>query len=229
MGFPNPREGGADGLLAFGGDLTPEWLLEAYASGIFPWFDTDHDPIMWWSPDPRAIFELDGFHVARRFRRVLRSHPYHLTFDQAFADVIAGCASPRPGQRGTWITPRMHRAYEQLHQLGFAHSAEVWRQNELVGGIYGVSLGRWFFAESMFSAETNTSKIALHWLLGRLQAMEFVALDCQLMNPHLASLGAVSIPRARFLERLAENPLTETRRGNWAPYAARTHASEAGQ
>src|SRR5579885_642162 len=160
--FPDPSLALRDpnGLLAFGGDLSPQRLLAAYERGIFPWF-SEGDPLLWWSPDPRCVFRTDGVHVSRRLARTLRRSPWRLSIDRAFDDVMRGCAAPRGGEPGTWITPDMIAAYTHLHEMGHAHSLEVWDRDELVGGIYGVGIGRAFSAESMFSHVPDASKTAL--------------------------------------------------------------------
>ena len=190
-----------NGLLAAGGDLTPERLLYAYRHGIFPWFEADQ-PILWWSPDPRCILHPAALHVARRLARNLRRSPLVVRFDSAFAAVMRGCATGRKPWSGTWITPSMLAAYTELHRLGWAHSVEVWRDGELAGGMYGVAMGRAFFGESMFSRVTNASKIAMLALCRELVRRDFLLLDCQLSSPHLQSLGAVEWPRRRFLAEL---------------------------
>ena len=218
-GFPDPScaELDADGLLAVGGDLQPERLLAAYANGIFPWFNSDRDNILWWCPDPRGVLVPQHFRASRSLRKTLRRQPFEFRIDHAFARVIAECASvERPGQGGTWITENMRAAYIQLHTLGFAHSVEAWRNDELVGGLYGISLGRMFFGESMFSHETDASKCAFAVLCDQLSTWNFDLLDCQMMNPHLESLGVSEMPRAQFLAMLKENDLAATRRGGWS-------------
>lgn len=187
-----------NGLLAAGGDLSTARLVAAYRRGIFPWFEYGQ-PILWWSPEPRAVLFPDELHVSRSLRRTLRRQIFTTSFDKDFAGVVAGCTRDRPGQRGTWITPEMAHAYQQLHREGHAHSVEVWYDNELAGGIYGVSLGRVFYGESMFSRRTDASKIALLGLVRRLQTWNFALIDCQIPSAHLMSLGAVLIPRERFL------------------------------
>jgi leucyl/phenylalanyl-tRNA--protein transferase len=204
-----------NGLLAVGGDLTQKWLLAAYSSGAFPWFDDDRGPILWWSPDPRAVLLPAEIRVSRRLARRIRNGGFTVTLDRAFGDVVKGCAAPRSNTSGTWITPRMKRAYQRLHQSGYAHSCEVWVDDELAGGVYGVSLGEMFFGESMFFREPDTSKIALVSLVRQIERWGFTLLDCQVMNPHLESLGAREIPRLEFLERLAANQHRPTRRGPW--------------
>ncbi len=198
--FPHPSRADADGLLAVGGDLKPGTLLLAYRNGIFPW--TTH-PITWWSPDPRAIIELDGLHISGSLARLLRKGKYRVSFDRGFRGVMEGCAAARPGRESTWITPQFITAYCRLHELGFAHSVECWNGDRLAGGLYGVSIGGFFAGESMFSAEPNGSKLAMAALFERLSLRGFRLFDCQLMTPHLAAMGAVEIPRAEYLRRLA--------------------------
>jgi leucyl/phenylalanyl-tRNA--protein transferase len=201
--FPHParamRE--PDGLLAAGGDLSPERLLRAYRHGIFPWYDRGQ-PILWWSPDPRCVIEPRSFRLARRLRRDLRKGNLTLTFNRAFAAVIDACAAPRRTGEGTWITAEMNSAYRRLHELGWAHSIEVWNGERLAGGVYGVAIDRVFFGESMFSREANASKAALFGLCRVLAQLDFELLDCQVCSPHLVSLGASAIPREDFLARL---------------------------
>ena len=192
-----------DGLLAMGGDLSPVRLLNAYSRGIFPWY-SDAPPILWWSPDPRMVFRSDGVRLSSRFRRGLRRSSWVVRADTAFAQVIAACAStPRSGQRGTWITGEMQSAYLELHRLGHAHSVEVFDGAELVGGIYGVAIGRMFFGESMFSARSGGSKVALAALAWRLCEWGWPLIDAQLENRHLVGLGAESWPREVFLRRIS--------------------------
>ena len=213
--FPDPRHAPADAPLAIGGDLSPALLLHAYARGIFPWFDDDDGPVLWWSPDPRTVLFPDRMRVSRSLRRKLRRGDYAVTFDTAFEQVIAACAAPRGGQAGSWITPGMQAAYTRLHALGFAHSVEAWRDGCLAGGLYGLSLGRMFFGESMFTAQTDASKVALAHLVETLRHWRFELIDCQIDNAHLASLGAEPLPREHFLEQLAGNGRHATRRGRW--------------
>jgi leucyl/phenylalanyl-tRNA--protein transferase len=191
-----------NGLLAAGGDLSPERLLDAYSHGIFPWF-SDDDPILWWSPDPRMVLFPSELHVSRSLRRTIRSGRYTVTADRAFADVMAGCAGLRKDQDGTWITAEMVTAYSRLADLGFAHSIEVWAGDELAGGLYGVALGRMFYGESMFSRLSDASKVALVALVRQLERWGFALIDCQMTTPHLASMGAQTISRREFLERLS--------------------------
>lgn len=191
-----------DGLLAIGGDLSPARLLNAYRHGIFPWY-SQGQPILWWSPDPRMVFRTDGVRLASRFRRTLRRSGWQLRADTAFAQVVDACAAaPRRGQDGTWITPAMRQAYLQLHGLGHAHSVEVYAGQRLVGGIYGVAVGRMFFGESMFSAESGGSKAALAGLAAWLERKGWPLIDAQVENAHLVSLGAERWPRPRFLAEI---------------------------
>jgi leucyl/phenylalanyl-tRNA--protein transferase len=223
VGFPPPESALAEpnGLLAVGGSLTPEWLLAAYARGIFPWFDDDASPLLWWSPDPRAVLVPEELRVTRSLAKRIRNAGFDVTMDQAFADVVAACAAPRGAESGTWITADMARAYGELHELGFAHSVETRLDGELVGGLYGVSLGRMFFGESMFARERDASKVALYHLTMRVRDWNFSLIDCQIMNEHLRSLGAREMPRAEFLRLVHENRAEPTRRGSWADETAR--------
>lgn len=202
--FPDPAGALAEpnGLLAFGGDLSPQRLIGAYARGIFPWY-SEGDPLLWWSPDPRCVFATDALHVSRTLHRFLRRCPWHWSMDRAFERVLRECAAPRAGQHGTWITRDMSIAYTNLHLLGHAHSLEVWDGDELVGGIYGVVVGRMFCAESMFSRRTNASKVALFELARVLRERGMPWIDAQVPNPHLLSMGARMLPRAGFLVELA--------------------------
>ena len=190
-----------DGLLAAGGDLSVDRLVAAYTRGIFPWFDSGQ-PILWWSPDPRCVLRPSGYHLSRRFRRTLKNSPATITFNQDFASVMDACAAPRPGQPGTWITSEMHAAYRSLHAAGWAHSVEVWEDGQLGGGLYGVVIGRMMFAESMFSAQSGGSKIALAALCRVLEQHEFPLIDCQVVSGHLLRIGAELIPRRRFVREL---------------------------
>ncbi len=213
--FPSPELATRDGLLAVGGDLSSERLLLAYARGIFPWFG-EGDPLLWWSPDPRLVLFPDAFHASKSLRHLHRQRRYSLTLDTHFAEVIAACATtPRDGQNGTWITAEMESAYVRLHEEGYAHSVECWEDEWLVGGLYGVSLGRCFFGESMFSRRPNSSKLALWALCEQLRRWAFTLLDCQIHTDHLASLGARDVARKRFLRLLAEAMQADTRRGRW--------------
>jgi leucyl/phenylalanyl-tRNA--protein transferase len=216
--FPEPDEASDGGLLCYGGDLTVDRLLSAYASGIFPWFD--EPPILWFSPDPRMVLVPSELHVAKSLRKRIDSGRYEVRFDHDFESVIRACAAtPRPGQDGTWITPEMIDAYCELHALGFAHSAESYEDGELAGGCYGLSLGRAFFGESMFAHRTDASKVAFVTLVRRCQAWDFDFVDCQLHTPHLERFGAVEWPRARFVEALARALDAPTWLGSWAAAA----------
>lgn len=197
-----------DGLLAAGGGLSVERLVEAYRHGIFPWFSAG-DPVLWWSPDPRTVLRPRALHVSRSLAKRLRRHDFRVTLDAAFERVLRECAVPRPGDTGTWLLPEMHRAYLALHRAGVAHSLEVWIGDELAGGIYGVSIGRMFFGESMFSRRTDGSKIALVHLAAQLDRWGFPLIDCQMATGHLRSLGATSMPRRQFVAevgRLVREP-----------------------
>jgi leucyl/phenylalanyl-tRNA--protein transferase len=191
-----------DGLLAAGGTLAPKRLVEAYCRGIFPWFN-EGDPILWWSPDPRTVLAPAQLHVSHSLRKRLKKDTFLVTLDRAFARVLDGCAAPRPGDAGTWLTPPMRRAYTGLHAAGIAHSIETWIDGELAGGIYGVAIGRMFFGESMFSRRTDASKIAMSRLAAQLDRWGFPLIDCQLETDHLLSLGAERMPRRQFVAAVA--------------------------
>jgi len=201
--FPHPDRAltDPDGLLAAGGNLSARRLLRAYRQGIFPWYSSGQ-PILWWSPDPRLVLLPEQIKVSRSLRKTLRKGQFHITVDTSFAAVIASCAGPRAVSPDTWITPEMHQAYCRLHRLGHAHSVETWHQGELVGGLYGVAVGRVFYGESMFSLLSDASKVALVWLAAQLRRWEFAVIDCQVRTDHLVSLGAVEIPRPTFLKLL---------------------------
>jgi leucyl/phenylalanyl-tRNA--protein transferase len=192
-----------NGLLAAGADLSPERLIDAYTRGIFPWFN-DGEPPLWWSPDPRMVLVTRERHVGRSLRRVQASGRFRVTMDTAFADVLVGCAEPRLDQDGTWITDEIVDAYTRLAKLGYAHSIETWEGGTLVGGLYGVAVGRMFFGESMFARRSNASKVALVTLLAQLERWEMPLVDCQLPTEHLASMGAREIPRAAFLTHVKD-------------------------
>lgn len=202
-----------NGLLCAGGDLSPERLLQAYQQGIFPWYGED-EPLLWWSPNPRTLISTDSFHVSRSMQRFLKQHPYRLSLNEDFAGTITACAAPRAQSPETWITDEMRDAYIALHQLGHAHALEVWEQDELVGGIYGVAVGGAFCGESMFSRRTNTSKLALWTLLQHLKRQDFSVFDCQLWNDHLASLGAYEVSRADYIQQLSQAQHTKPCK-NW--------------
>ena len=190
-----------DGLLAAGGDLAPNRLLRAYRHGIFPWYGPG-EPILWWSPDPRTVLFPERLHISRRLARTLRQDRFRISYDTCFERVVSACAAPRPEVRGTWITPEMTAAYLQLHTLGHAHAIEVWQGESLVGGLYGVALGRVFFGESMFSSVRDASKVALVHLCARLRHLGYGLLDCQVVSGHLLRMGAEQLPRTRFLSLL---------------------------
>jgi leucyl/phenylalanyl-tRNA---protein transferase len=215
--FP-PVDHAENGLLAVGGDLSPERLLAAYCEGIFPWY-SEGEPILWHSPDPRFVLTTTRFHVPRRLDRSLRSGSrFALAMDTAFEEVVSACAAvPRPGQRGTWITIEMQDAYRKLHQMGFAHSIEARdaEDGRLVGGLYGVSLGGIFFGESMFATVSDASKIAFVALVRQLARWDIGLIDCQVETPHLARFGGVTVPREDYLELLREALERTTRRGKW--------------
>jgi leucyl/phenylalanyl-tRNA--protein transferase len=214
--FPDPREADAEGLVAYGGDLNPQRVLAAYAQGIFPWPYDEKTPLLWFSPDPRMALRPADLHVSKSLQKVIARHTFEVRFDRAFDEVIRQCAAVRrPGQPGTWITGAMIRAYERLHEMGFAHSAEAWREGRLVGGLYGVSLGAAFFGESLFTLRPNASKAAFVHLVRQLQAWEFHLVDCQVYTGHLARFGAAPWPRARFLDVLAHALAAPTRQGPW--------------
>jgi leucyl/phenylalanyl-tRNA--protein transferase len=215
--FPDPRDALTEpnGLLAFGGDLSPSRLLAAYSLGIFPWF-SEGEPILWWSPDPRCVFRTDTPRINRSLSRQLAGKHWHVTVDQAFDAVIHACAAPRDFESGTWLVPAMIEAYIRLHRQGHAHSVEVWDGERLVGGIYGVALGKLFCGESMFSAESGGSKVALVALAQLLHGLGFPLIDTQVANPHTLQLGATEIPRARFLQEVSRLTRLPGRTGSWA-------------
>lgn len=202
--FPDPAEcPREDGLLAWGGDLHPVRLLNAYTQGIFPWYEAP-GPILWWSPEPRAVMLPGAMHLSRRFRRTLRQGRFHVSADQAFDEVVSACAAPRRDQDGTWITPQMRQAYNQLHTLGHAHSIEIRDEaDELIGGLYGIAIGQIFFAESKFHRRRDASKIALAVLMRALEEWGFLLCDCQLWNPHLERLGVRMLSGELFRAALA--------------------------
>lgn len=203
-----------EGLVAWGGDLHTARLLNAYRRGIFPWFEPQ-GPILWWSPDPRPVIVPGEMRVSRRLRRELRQGRFGVTLDRAFPDVIAACAAPRGDGHGTWLTADMQRAYTELNRQGHAHSLEIWHDGKLTGGIYGIAIGKIFFAESKFHRRTNASKIALAALQRCLECWEFLAVDCQIWNPHLERLGTRLVNRADFAELLRWGVDTPDRTGSW--------------
>jgi leucyl/phenylalanyl-tRNA--protein transferase len=215
MVFPPPDYADPSGLIAVGGDLSSERLLEAYRVGIFPWY-SDDQPILWWSPDPRFMLELGEFKISRSLQKTVRRKIFQVTFDRVFEEVIAACSVvPREGQRGTWITREMRDAYLELHGLGYAHSVESWFGGKLAGGLYGVSLGKAFFGESMFHHKTDASKVALATLVEKLKSWGFHFIDSQMTTEHMMSLGAKEVPRRIFLKRLQSALRHSTRRGKW--------------
>jgi leucyl/phenylalanyl-tRNA--protein transferase len=213
--FPPLESATKDGIVAAGGNLSPGMLLSAYKQGIFPWY-SDSQPILWWSPNPRFVIFPKQIHVSRTMKKVLKKRCFTYTLDTGFKDVINACRkTPRPNQAGTWITKEMLEAYCRLHELGYAHSVEVWQKERLVGGLYGVSLGSCFFGESMFSDVPNTSKAALIVLTWLITDYHFNLIDCQVYTPHLKSMGAVKIERTEFISRLRKCLSFKTYKGNW--------------
>lgn len=216
--FPPPERALDDpnGLLAAGGTLDTARLVDAYRQGIFPW-SSEGQPILWWTPDPRMVLQTADLRVSRSLRKRVRSGVFEIRIDTAFDAVIEACAGPRDGQEGTWITGEMRRAYRALHRLGYAHSVESWRDGDLVGGLYGVALGRVFFGESMFARETDASKVALVHLVARLRALDVPLIDCQQETAHLASLGARPISRRAFVARLGQLIHSAAPPHGWTP------------
>jgi len=216
LNFPPVEWASPEGLLAIGGDLRPERLLEAYRHGIFPWYN-DGQPILWWSPDPRAVLFPSKLHIPRSLQRTMRRQRLAVTLDRCFRAVMEGCAGPRPQypEGGTWITEEMLNAYTRLHELGYAHSVEAWKEDRLVGGLYGIALGGVFFAESMFTVIDDASKTALVSLVRQLEAWGFRMIDCQQSSPHIRRLGAEEIPRRDFIAHLSDALDLPDRRGRW--------------
>jgi leucyl/phenylalanyl-tRNA--protein transferase len=214
--FPPVETALADpvGLLAAGGKLSPDWLVTAYSQGIFPWFEMGQ-PVLWWSPDPRLVLYPERVKISRSMRKLIRKQPYLITMDTNFEDVIHNCKSERDGATGTWITDEMQAAYIQLHELGLAHSIEVWAGSAIVGGLYGVALGKVFFGESMFSRQANASKIALIALALQLQRWQFGLIDCQVSSQHLLSMGAEEISRHNFGVQLRDLSAHDLQPGPW--------------
>ena len=214
--FPDPNDADDSGLLAVGGDLHPKRVLLAYTQGIFPWLHGDEWPMLWFSPDSRMVLLPSDFHVSRSLRKSCNKELYDIRFDTAFEQVMRACSEVyRPHQEGTWVTPEMVEAYCRLHELGFAHSIEAWADGELVGGLYGISLGGVFFGESMFARRSDTSKVAFVHLVQQLQTWAFQLIDCQVYTDHLERFGAKEWPRARFLSTLDRALQMPTRRGHW--------------
>jgi leucyl/phenylalanyl-tRNA--protein transferase len=227
--FPNPEHAleEPDGLLAVGGNLSPRRLLRAYRNGIFPWYSVGQ-PILWWSPNPRTVLFPQCLKISRSLHKTLRRGNYSVTLDSAFARVVQHCSEPRPEQPGTWITPAMSAAYKRLYQLGYAHSVETWHHGKLVGGLYGVAIGRVFYGESMFSRMSDASKVALVALCDQLQRWEFPLIDCQMHTAHLISLGAEDMPRQVFLTLLRRCCVLAGPPGAWqfsadSPFATAGH------
>ncbi len=211
-----------NGLLAAGGSLAPDWLLASYRRGIFPWFESGQ-PILWWSPDPRTVLYPDALKVSRSLRRRIRRGEFRITADTAFGDVVAACAEPRRYTEATWITGPMRDAYCKLNALGWAHSFEAWLDGALAGGLYGIAIGRVFFGESMFARRSDASKVALWHAVGFLESIGIELIDCQLPSAHLSRLGATTLPRREFLDRLRELTESKDDPGAWTDaFAART-------
>ena len=216
--FPNPRHASDEGLLAYGGDLSPNRLLTAYRKGIFPWY-AEGDPILWWSPDPRLLLYPASFKTRKSFARVLRSGKFSVTFDHAFAEVIHYCGTiPREGQNGSWLLPEMQEAYRELHRMGFAHSVEVYKEGELVGGLYGLAMGKAFFGESMFSLVSDASKVAFRALSDVLGGRGYDFIDCQMKTEHLMTLGAVEVERSLYLDQLDAALEKSSDIGSWQQF-----------
>lgn len=215
VAFPSPRFSNPDGLLAIGGDLSKERLLLAYRMGIFPWYSAG-DPVLWWSPDPRLVLPLEAFHISKSLMKVIKKGVFRITFDKAFDRVISECAARREKDGpGTWIVPEMVAAYIGLHEAGVAHSVEAWQGDRLAGGLYGVSLGRCFFGESMFSQMSNASKVSLAALISYLKNRDFDFVDCQVTSDHLIRLGAMEVPRDTFLGMLETSLAGPNLFGKW--------------
>jgi leucyl/phenylalanyl-tRNA--protein transferase len=217
--FPDVEESTEEGIVAVGGDLSVERLILAYSKGIFPWYSSDRSPILWWSPDPRFVLFPENLIVSKSMRPYFNQNKFQVTWDQNFEDVIINCQKiDREDQPGTWITSKMLASYIQLHKKGYAHSVEVWLGNELVGGLYGISLGKVFFGESMFAKVSNASKFGFISLVKQLKQKGFLLIDCQQETKHLESLGAAAIKRKDFIEFLKNNEIEETYLGSWENY-----------
>lgn len=213
--FPPVSFAQKNGILAIGGDLSPARLIAAYEKGIFPWY-SQGDPIIWWSPDPRFVIFPEKIKISRSMKQEIRKGTFKITADRAFDQVIKACRNPRKHESGTWITDDIVKGYTELHKLGYAHSIEAWKDEKLTGGLYGVSLGRCFFGESMFYTEPNSSKAAFITLAEKLASLNFDIIDCQVYTAHLESLGAVEIPREEFIAILNSSLTQETLKGNWS-------------
>ncbi len=214
--FPDPSNANQEGLLAYGGNLEPETLIQAYTQGIFPWYD-DSSPVMWWSPDPRMILFPKEMKISNSLKHTLNSGKYKCSFDQSFKEVISQCARvSRAGQKGTWITSEMQKAYLKLHKMGLAHSVETWKNDQLIGGLYGISLGSAFFGESMFHHMPDASKVALYYLNEHIKKWDFDFIDAQTPTSHLKSMGAKEISRDKFLNLLGKSMKKPNRTGSWA-------------
>ncbi|MCV2884266.1 leucyl/phenylalanyl-tRNA--protein transferase [Aestuariibacter sp. AA17] len=216
--FPSPHHAleEPNGLLAYGGDLSVKRLIEAYRHGIFPWF-SEGEPILWWSPNPRGVLRLTDFHASKSLKKAIRKHDYTVTINHAFLDVINQCATIARRENGTWITEEMETAYYRLHAQGIAHSIEVWREQRIVGGLYGVVTGRTFCGESMFSLESNASKVAFYYLVEHMRKHRGAFIDCQMQTPHLASLGCTEVSRATFLSMLNDSHSHSFSHDVWQP------------
>jgi leucyl/phenylalanyl-tRNA--protein transferase len=216
LSFPSVEQATPEGLLAIGGDLQPDRLLEAYRHGIFPWY-SEGQPILWWSPDPRTVLFPGRLHISRSLKRSLRPGQFTVTLDRCFETIVRQCAGPRPQypEGGTWITPAMIEAYTTLHQEGYAHSVETWQGDQLVGGLYGVAIGSAFFAESMFTKVDDASKVALVSLIRQLKTWNFPLIDCQQSSPHVLRMGAEEIPRRVYIEHVAAAVVLPGRPGSW--------------
>ncbi len=212
--FPPAEYSDPDGILAVGGDLSPERLIEAYTHGIFPWYSSE-TPIIWWSPDPRFVIYPGAVKVSKSMKQILRRKTFEIRFDTSFREVITACSGKRRHEKGTWITAEMIEAYVQMHKLGYAHSIEAWRDGRLMGGLYGISLGGMFFGESMFSRESNASKAAFIVLADNLLRLGFDLIDSQVHTDHMESLGAIEMDRTDFLKLVTDSVQRETISGNW--------------
>lgn len=218
--FPDPREASDEGLLAYGGDLSPDRIVSAYCLGIFPWYDPASPDIMWWSPNPRMVLYPDKFRMTKSLKKRITRQEFEIRIDSAFEQVIDKCGKvPRIGQDGTWITEEMQDAYIHLHKLGIAHSVECWQNDKLVGGLYGISLGQMFFGESMFHLVSDASKVAFYHLSELSKTLGFSIIDCQMHTDHLESMGAEEISRESYLQVVEDNPVDKTQRGSWSDYA----------